>query len=103
MALPAGGPDSPEPGGLTASPAVVVSDDSGRVPMPYCIPAHAETTGLPHATVEIRQDLIDTHHGAEAWAHRVADALVRVLLLDLLDKKGALRFHSCIRSVSFLR
>ena len=67
---------------LGADPAIRVGDNepySGRVPMPYCIPAHAETTGLPHATVEIRQDLIDTHHGAEAWAHRVADALGRVL------------------------
>jgi len=28
--------------------------------------------GLAHAIVEIRQDLIDTHHGAEEWAERLA-------------------------------
>ena len=52
---------------------------SGRVPIPYSVPAHAERHGLPHVTVEIRQDLIDTHHGAEAWANLMAAALRRVL------------------------
>ena len=31
------------------------------------------------------------------------DELIRVFLLDSLDKRGALRFHSRIRSTSFLR
>ena len=69
---------------LRADPAIRVGDNepySGRAPMPYCIPAHAEAPGLPHATVEIRQDLIDTHHGAEAWANRMAAAL-RLVLAD---------------------
>ncbi len=48
---------------------------SGLAPLPYSIPTHAEARGLPHVTVEIRQDLIDTHHGAEAWANILAAAL----------------------------
>ena len=52
---------------------------SGMVPRPYTIPTHAEKPGRPHVAVEIRQDLIDTHHGAEAWANRLAAALRDVL------------------------
>jgi predicted N-formylglutamate amidohydrolase len=35
--------------------------------------------GLPHALVEIRQDLIDTHHGAAEWAARLAGILGKLL------------------------
>jgi predicted N-formylglutamate amidohydrolase len=63
---------------LAADPAVCVGDNqpySGRVPVPYSIPSHAVARQLPHVTVEIRQDLIDTHHGAEAWANLLAAAI----------------------------
>jgi predicted N-formylglutamate amidohydrolase len=36
---------------------------------------HAEAAGLPHVTLEIRQDLIDTRRGARKWARIVAAAL----------------------------
>ena len=62
---------------LAADPSISVGDNqpySGRVPVPYSIPAHALPGDRPHVTVEIRQDLIDTHHGAEAWANIMAAA-----------------------------
>ena len=63
---------------LAADPLIHVGDNepySGRAVTAYSTPRHAERRGLAHVTVEIRQDLIDTHHGAEAWAQRVAAAL----------------------------
>lgn len=41
----------------------------------YTMSAHAETPGLPHVLLEVRQDLIDTHRGAEHWAAILAEAL----------------------------
>ena len=35
--------------------------------------------GLPHVLLELRQDLIDTHHGAEAWADRLSRLFEDVL------------------------
>ncbi len=67
---------------LAADPALHVGDNepySGRIPIPYSIPAHVAEGGLAHVTLEIRQDLIDTRHGAEAWASRLAAALSGVL------------------------
>ncbi len=67
---------------LAADPAICVGDNepySGRVPIPYSIPNHAVAQGLPHVTIEIRQDLIDTRHGAETWASVMAVALMKVL------------------------
>ncbi len=67
---------------LRDDPTIRVGDNepySGLVPRPYTIPTHAEKSGRPHVAVEIRQDLIDTHHGAEAWANRLAAALRNVL------------------------
>ena len=71
---------------LAADPLIHVGDNepySGRSPTPYSTPRHAESRRLPHVTVEIRQDLIDTHHGAETWAQRMAAALRAVLEADL--------------------
>ena len=76
---------------LGADPALCVGDNqpySGRLPIPYSIPVHAVARGLPHVTVEIRQDLIDTHHGAEAWANRLAAALNGVLADPALHRVG---------------
>lgn len=39
------------------------------------IPAHAEARGLPHALLEIRQDLVATETGQRAWSERLAAAL----------------------------
>jgi predicted N-formylglutamate amidohydrolase len=41
----------------------------------YTIPVHAETRGLPHALLEIRQDLVTTDAAAEDWAGRLAGVL----------------------------
>jgi predicted N-formylglutamate amidohydrolase len=41
----------------------------------YGIPVHGERRGLPHAEIEIRQDLIETTAGQNAWAARMATLL----------------------------
>ena len=48
---------------------------SGFDPAGYAIHVHGAALGIPHVVVELRQDLIDTHHGAEAWAGRLAAAI----------------------------
>ena len=41
----------------------------------YAVPVHGHGRGLPHVELEIRQDLITTEPGQEAWADRLADVL----------------------------
>ena len=41
----------------------------------YTLFEHAAPRGLAHVLIEIRQDLIDTHHGAAAWTDRLGDSL----------------------------
>ena len=43
----------------------------------YTIPIHGERRGLPHALVEIRQDLIADESGQQRWAHVLARLLPR--------------------------
>jgi predicted N-formylglutamate amidohydrolase len=68
---------------LAASdPRRIVGDNepySAREPAGYTIRTHAEPAGLPHAAVEIRQDLIDTNVGATQWAEILAAALAPIL------------------------
>lgn len=67
-----------------ADPARIVGDNqpySAREPAGYSIRRHAESAGLPHAAIEIRQDLIDTPTGAALWAEHLAAAL-RPILAD---------------------
>ncbi len=45
---------------------------SGRDEHGYSIYVHGQDIGLAHVLIEIRQDLIDTRHGAEGWAARLA-------------------------------
>jgi predicted N-formylglutamate amidohydrolase len=45
----------------------------------YTLFEHATPLKLASVLIEIRQDLIDTHHGAAAWTERLGDAL-RVVL-----------------------
>jgi predicted N-formylglutamate amidohydrolase len=47
-----------------------ITDDSD-----YSVPTHGEQRGLAHVEVEIRQDLIATSAGQEAWAQRFARLL----------------------------
>jgi predicted N-formylglutamate amidohydrolase len=43
----------------------------------YTIPVHGERHGLPHALVEIRQDLIAEESRQQHWAERLARVLPR--------------------------
>jgi predicted N-formylglutamate amidohydrolase len=52
---------------------------SGRDGHGYTLPTHAEARGLPHATIEIRQDLINRPRGVERWTRRFHDAFAPVL------------------------
>jgi predicted N-formylglutamate amidohydrolase len=47
-----------------------VSDESD-----YTIPVHGERRGIPHAEIEIRQDLIADDAGQEIWAERMSRLL----------------------------
>ena len=40
---------------------------------------HCERAGYPHALIEIRQDLIDTHGGIAKWADLFGGALAPLL------------------------
>ncbi|MHA1152624.1 MAG: N-formylglutamate amidohydrolase [Alphaproteobacteria bacterium] len=54
----------------------------------YTLFEHAAPRGLAHVLIEIRQDLVDTHHGAAAWTDRLADSL-RVVLENARVFRGA--------------
>ncbi len=67
---------------LRKTPGVVVGDNkpySGINPPAYSFWVHGAEPGRPHVTIEIRQDLIDTHHGAAEWAGIVGPALRTVV------------------------
>jgi predicted N-formylglutamate amidohydrolase len=69
---------------LGRNPNLVVGDNepySGSDPQGYAIATYGTGLDLPMAVFEIRQDLIDTHHGAESWAHLLHAALRPVLRL----------------------
>ena len=52
---------------------------SGRHAADYTIDHHAEAAGLPHVSIETRQDLVDTEDGAEQWATILHEALRDIL------------------------
>lgn len=52
---------------------------SGRDPHDFTIDNHAETRGLPHMSIEIRQNLIDSEEGTVEWARLIGDALEPIL------------------------
>jgi predicted N-formylglutamate amidohydrolase len=67
---------------LRAISGVVVGDNqpySARDGHGYTLERHAESAGLPHVLVEVRQDLIATAAGADAWAERLGAALAPLL------------------------
>ncbi len=59
---------------------------SGKHPADYTIDHHAEAAGIPHVSIEIRQDLVDTEDGAERWATILHEALNEVLADSELDQ-----------------
>jgi predicted N-formylglutamate amidohydrolase len=57
---------------------LVVGDNepySARASYEYTLNAHARTRKLPHSSLEVRQDLIDTPDTARAWGRRLAPAI----------------------------
>lgn len=52
---------------------------SGQDGHGYSLHAHAEARGLPHLTLEIRQDLINHPHGIAVWARILADAFAPIV------------------------
>jgi predicted N-formylglutamate amidohydrolase len=52
---------------------------SGRDDHGYTQHRHGDARGLANALIEVRQDLIDTHHGAEAWSAQLAEVLDELL------------------------
>lgn len=67
---------------LASTQGVCVGDNepySGKHPHDFTIDHHAESNGLPHVGVEIRQDLVSDQPGAEKWADILANALEEVL------------------------
>lgn len=66
---------------LGADPSLVVGDNEPYAMdrIDYTVPRHAFAAGLPYAEIEIRQDLLGTPDGVEAWAARLAAILPDVL------------------------
>lgn len=64
-------------GGLRQAGFVVGDNEpySGKAPQDFTIDSHAEAAGLPHAGIEVRQDLIDNDEGVE----RIAGVLCRII------------------------
>ena len=52
---------------------------SGRDNHGYTLHVHAEPRGLANVLIEVRQDLIDTHHGAAEWAELLGETLQAIL------------------------
>ncbi len=70
---------------LRTEPDLVVGDNepySARLGFGYTLERHGDGAGLANALVELRQDLVDTQHGAAAWAARLARVLGDVLIRD---------------------
>jgi predicted N-formylglutamate amidohydrolase len=69
---------------------VAVGDNepySGKAPADHTVDHHAEGGGLPHVSVEIRQDLIDHPEGVARWAALLGDVLAKILEDDGLYRK----------------
>jgi predicted N-formylglutamate amidohydrolase len=67
---------------LRGMPGICIGDNepySGRHPHDFTVDHHAETAGLPHVGIEVRQDLVSDASGARKWAAILADALTGVL------------------------
>ena len=67
---------------LRHDPTLVVGDNepySGADPSSYTVQTYGRDCGRPHASLEIRQDLIDTPRGVERWSRIVGGALGRAL------------------------
>jgi predicted N-formylglutamate amidohydrolase len=62
--------------------SIMVGDNepySGKHPADYTIDHHAEAAGLPHVSIEIRQDLISTAEGVDIWSEILFESLSDIL------------------------
>ncbi len=67
---------------LAQNPEICVGENkpySGYDLYGYTVETHAMPKGYPNVLFEIRQDLIDTRHGAEHWAGLIGQSLSDVL------------------------
>lgn len=67
---------------LRKNSSLVVGDNdpySARDPLGYTMSVHGMDRGVPNVAIEIKQDLIDTHQGAEKWACIMADTISQLL------------------------
>jgi predicted N-formylglutamate amidohydrolase len=67
---------------LRSEPGLVVGDNqpySGRHPADYTVDHHAESAGLPHVCIEVRQDELLTPAGIARWAELIGRALADIL------------------------
>ena len=67
---------------LASMEGICIGDNepySGRHPHDFTIDHHAEAAGLPHAGIEVRQDLVADQEGARKWAGILAKALKGIL------------------------
>ena len=67
---------------LRAERGLVVGDNepySGRHPSDYTVDRHAESAGLPHVCLEVRQDELLTPAGVARWAELLGRALADIL------------------------
>jgi len=77
---------------LRKNPTLVVGDNepySAREPLGYTMNEHGTKKNIPHVVVEIRQDLIDTHHGAEHWANLMVDLVRQVEVMMAKTEEGS--------------
>ena len=78
---------------LRADKDLVVGDNepySAREGFGHTLERHGDEGGLANALIEIRQDLIDTHHGVAAWAERLAVVLQETLMDEALYRSNLL-------------
>lgn len=67
---------------LRAERGLVVGDNqpySGRHPADYTVDHHADSAGLPHVCLEVRQDELLTPAGIARWAELIGRALADIL------------------------
>ena len=73
-------------GALRADGRWCVGDNepySGSHPAGFTMDEHAERRGLPHVSIEVRQDLLATPEGVACWASLLASALRPILAARL--------------------
>jgi predicted N-formylglutamate amidohydrolase len=67
---------------LRGERGLIVGDNqpySGRHPSDYTVDHHAESAGLPHVCLEVRQDELLTPAGIARWAELIGRALADIL------------------------